>query len=112
MPIVLILMPRPMLIENGGQTDVMAYQREYVRSRREAIIVQFFNSRCFVCKGQDSPENLQMGHVRPTGVNGRNRGSRVRLQDLLKNLDCYRPMHHDCHKQYDNLVQEEESLYE
>ena len=47
-------------------------------------------------------ESLEFAHVRPNGVYGRGRGSRVRIVDVIENPDNYRLLCRDCHLDYDD----------
>lgn len=58
--------------------------------------------RCFHCNTRGSKKNaLEFAHLQPTALDGRGRGSHHRRLDLLKHLDKYTYLCHDCHKDFD-----------
>ena len=60
---------------------------------------------CPICH-EENDINSEFAHVKDTDINGRGRGRIERKYDVLKNVDCYRFMHKECHIYYDNVLRE------
>lgn len=40
---------------------------------------------------------LEFAHLKPTGLNGRNRGSKAVYLDVIRHPECYVLLCHECH---------------
>jgi len=72
---------------------------------RRKRLIQEFGGRCEECS---TTENLEFAHKEPTGLDGRGRGRKERVYDVIKNPEKYRLLCRDCHRVYDQMVEEGE----
>lgn len=79
-------------------------QQKWVHSKR-MMLLKLYGSKCFLCH-EELDGDFHFVHIRPTTRKGRSRGSYHRMNDVREHLDCYRPMHEDCHKTFDTLEAE------
>lgn len=59
------------------------------------------NAKC-VGPGPTHIGRIQFAHIEPTGLEGKGRGRKERLYDILKNPDKYVPLCESCHLDFDN----------
>jgi hypothetical protein len=89
----------------------MGWDKETRRRKFKELRAEL-GGKCHNCQGTHCPGHscnhwhgqscLEFAHVRPTGLNGRSRGSTSRYYDVRRNKDCYRLMCHHCHRLFDD----------
>jgi 5-methylcytosine-specific restriction endonuclease McrA len=67
---------------------------------RRGELMSRFGGKCSNC---GSTEELQFAHIRETKLNGRGRGRKERLYDIIKNPLSYRLLCKKCHEMFDEM---------
>ena len=66
----------------------MNYYKNIIRNVRKIV-------KCGICGHR---VRIEFHHIKPTKLNGMNRGSADRAYDIIKHPDCYIPLCYFCHK--------------
>lgn len=84
------------------------YMNKFVRRKIDELKDEY-GGKCWNC---GSTSNLQFAHIKETELNGRSRGRKERLYDVMKHPDCYALLcsgetgKSGCHEMYDSGVLE------
>ena len=78
-------------------------KNKWIMERRKKLIKEF-GGECEECP---STETLEFAHKEPTELSGWGRGRENRVYDVIKNPTKYRLLCKDCHKEYDQKMEED-----
>jgi len=78
-------------------------QNRWIVERRKKLVEEF-GGKCEEC-GVTS--GLEFAHREETELDGWGRGRKERVYDVMKNPDKYRLLCKDCHKEYDQTIEDE-----
>ena len=65
-------------------------------------LIKWFGGKCAACGKKLDRRNAQFAHLKPTGLDGRSRGSWHRLHDVMANPTFYIIFCFGCHLDYDS----------
>lgn len=76
----------------------MVTERSKIEIRKREMLVFLYGSKCQYPNCEET-QNLEFAHITPTELNGRGRGQKERIRDIIKNplsyvLSCNK--HNDC----------------